>query len=185
MQERLVHEQLLKFFVDNSLLPDEQYGFLRGRSTEWQLVSLLEDWHAALDRRQHVHAAFLDAAKAFDSVDHTILHTSFVTVEFVALPLVGFKAICQDDVSAQESEAVFRLSRPSPLEYHRARFWDRCSSYSFIRIYLSLRMQLRPSLLTTRWHIVQTAMGSLHVMSLAVASLWIYHNWQTGHTQLR
>ena len=75
MLERLVHEQLLKFFVDNSLLPDEQYGFLRGRSTEWQLVSLLEDWHAALDRRQHVHAAYLDAAKAFDSVDHTILLT--------------------------------------------------------------------------------------------------------------
>ena len=71
--ERLVYNQLVRHCLDNDLLPDEQFGFLKGRSAEWQLLSLLQEWHSALDSRFCVHTVFLDAAKAFDRVDHTIL----------------------------------------------------------------------------------------------------------------
>ena len=71
--ERLVHEQLLDFCLTSGILPDEQFGFLKGRSAEWQLLSVMESWHLARDQRKRVHAVFLDAAKAFDRVDHSIL----------------------------------------------------------------------------------------------------------------
>ena len=71
--ERLVHEQLVIHCLSNDHLPDHQFGFLRGRSAEWQLLSVLESWYQARDRGHNVHAVFLDAAKAFDRVDHTLL----------------------------------------------------------------------------------------------------------------
>ena len=71
--ERLVHNQLLSYCLTNNHIPDSQFGFLRGRSAEWQLLSVLESWHRARDQGKHIHAVFLDAAKAFDRVDHTCL----------------------------------------------------------------------------------------------------------------
>ena len=68
-----MHEQLSSFLLENKALPDEQFGFLRGRSAQWQLLSVVERWHKALDQRHLVHAVFLDAAKAFDRVDHRLL----------------------------------------------------------------------------------------------------------------
>ena len=46
--ERLVHEQLLTFCLENQVITQEQFGFLKGRSAEWQLLSVLEDWYATL-----------------------------------------------------------------------------------------------------------------------------------------
>ena len=70
--ETLVKDQVLSFCLANRVLPDSQFRFLPGRSTVWQLLSVLDDWHAARERGTSVHAAFLDLAKAFDHVDHQI-----------------------------------------------------------------------------------------------------------------
>ena len=40
---RLVKRQLLSFFLGNHVIPDEQFGFLPGRSTSWQLLQVLEE----------------------------------------------------------------------------------------------------------------------------------------------
>ena len=71
--EHFVRDQLTAFCLDHGVILDEQFGFLKGRSAEWQLLSVLEEWHVALDEHHCVHAAFLDAAKAFDRVDHSVL----------------------------------------------------------------------------------------------------------------
>ena len=70
--ESLAKKQLLSFCLPNQVIQDCQFGFLPGRSTTWQFLSILEDWSSATDQRHTVHAAFLDIAKAFDHVDHTI-----------------------------------------------------------------------------------------------------------------
>ena len=67
---RLVKKLLLSFCVEHKVIPDEQFGFLPGRSTIWQLLQILEEWQDALDRGRTVHALLIDVEKAFDRVDH-------------------------------------------------------------------------------------------------------------------
>ena len=78
--ERFVHEQLSPFLLQSKAFPGEQFGFRRGRSAEWQLFSVVERRHKALDQRHLVHAVFLNAAKAFDGVDHRLLLQSFYSL---------------------------------------------------------------------------------------------------------
>ena len=59
--------------VECSTNSDEQFGFSPGRSTVWQLLSVLEEWHEAIDKGKAVHALFLDVSKEFDRVDLMIL----------------------------------------------------------------------------------------------------------------
>ena len=54
-------------------IPDDQFGFLPGHSTEWQLLSLTECFQEAMEKDHNSHALFLDVAKAFDRVDHKLL----------------------------------------------------------------------------------------------------------------
>ena len=65
--------QLLQFCLNRDLIPDEQFGFLPGRSTEWQLLSLTECFQEAMEKGHNSHALFLDVAKALDWVEHKLL----------------------------------------------------------------------------------------------------------------
>ncbi len=71
--EGFVRKQLLAHCLENNVIPDEQFGFLPGRSAVWQLLSVLNDWERALEKGKCVHACFLDVTKAFDRVDHGLL----------------------------------------------------------------------------------------------------------------
>ena len=49
-----------------------QFGGVKGKSTTHALVSLLDYWHRALDENKQVRVLFIDYAKAFDHIDHTL-----------------------------------------------------------------------------------------------------------------
>ena len=70
---QLVKKQLLLFSVGHKVIPDEQFGFLPGRSTIWQLLQILEEWQDVLDSGRTVHALLIDVEKAFDRVDQGLL----------------------------------------------------------------------------------------------------------------
>ena len=72
------------------VIPDEQYGFLPKRSTLWQILSVVDDWERAIDAGSTIHACFLDVAKAFDRVDHTLLEHTLSTVGVQAKELSWF-----------------------------------------------------------------------------------------------
>jgi sarcosine oxidase/L-pipecolate oxidase len=57
------------------MINKSQHGFLHGRScvTRGQLLATLHHIGQLLDRNVQTDVLFLDFAKAFDSVDHTIL----------------------------------------------------------------------------------------------------------------
>jgi hypothetical protein len=50
-----------------------QFGTLKGRSTTHELVYILHACHQAADNHQSMRAAFIDFAKAFYHVDHSIV----------------------------------------------------------------------------------------------------------------
>ena len=53
-----MHKQLLDYSLKEGVIPDEQFGFLPKRSTVWQLLSILEDIHCAMDKVRSVMPAF-------------------------------------------------------------------------------------------------------------------------------
>ena len=74
--EGFVCEQLQEHCRRTCVIANAQCGFTPKRSTLWQTLCVLDGWERAIDAGSTIHACFLDVAKAFDRVDHTLLeHT--------------------------------------------------------------------------------------------------------------
>lgn len=71
--EKLLKNRLISFFDTNNIIANNQYGFLKNRSTEDALATLVERIYKSLDDSQPCMAVFLDLAKAFDTVNHKLL----------------------------------------------------------------------------------------------------------------
>jgi len=71
--ERLVAQQLVKYLMDNRLLPDLQSAYWASHSTETAVLEVLSDILLALDSRNIVVLTLIDLSAAFDSVDHDTL----------------------------------------------------------------------------------------------------------------
>lgn len=108
--ETFAHKQLLAFCMAHKVIPDEQYGFLPGRSTVWQLLSLTDEWHEALDSGNSVHGLFLDFSKAFDRVDHKILISKLQSIGVSDSSLSWFK--CYLDGRSIVTRVNHTLSAP-------------------------------------------------------------------------
>ena len=71
--EKLFYNQLYKFFTENQLLRDQQYGFRSLHSTALALVKFSNQWLMNIDNGKVNLVIFLDIRKAFDTVNHEIL----------------------------------------------------------------------------------------------------------------
>ena len=72
VMERCIHNRV--YPILSALINKTQHGFLKKRSYVTQLLSVLHDIGKNLDNNKQVDMIYLDFAKAFDSVDHAILH---------------------------------------------------------------------------------------------------------------
>ena len=68
--EKIVFDRLHKFWQETGLINNNQFGFLKGRSTVTQLLSSLNDLAKPRNLSHPTDVVFLDLAKAFDSVPH-------------------------------------------------------------------------------------------------------------------
>lgn len=71
--EKLVNNQILNYLETNNLLTPSQYGFRKNKSTRDAIVEFTNDSLMALNDGMCVLGVFIDFAKAFDTIDHTIL----------------------------------------------------------------------------------------------------------------
>ena len=71
--EKLLYEQLHKYFEDNNILGDKQWGFRPIHSTIHALQKSINNWLLNIDKGKTNAVIFLDLRKAFDTVDHDIL----------------------------------------------------------------------------------------------------------------
>src|SRR6267154_2772610 len=71
--ESLVSARLSSFLTKYNILYEYQFGFRSNYSTKLALVNSVDDILKALNEKQLVAGIFFDLAKAFDSIDHSIL----------------------------------------------------------------------------------------------------------------
>ena len=73
--ERIVKRRMDRWISYHNLIPQEQFGFVKGRSTVGQLLDSTQTWRQSLDQRNSVDVVYIDLAKAFDLVSHEkLLH---------------------------------------------------------------------------------------------------------------
>ena len=68
--EKIVLERIISFMKNEKLFSNRQYGFISGRSTQLQLLEVLDKWTEALDKGHSIDCVYMDYAKAFDTVPH-------------------------------------------------------------------------------------------------------------------
>ena len=70
----------------------QQFGCLKGSSTTFNLIDMIDNWLKSLDTQSHyLRVCFIDFKKAFDRIDHNILVSKLVTLVEGRLSL-GFAA---------------------------------------------------------------------------------------------
>lgn len=68
--EKLIAKRLSEFCKQNGIFSKNQFGFVSNRSTTAQMLTCLNFWTKAVDNSEIVTVAYLDFAKAFDTVSH-------------------------------------------------------------------------------------------------------------------
>jgi hypothetical protein len=68
--ESIARDHIMNHMMENDLLSDKQYGFVKGRSTMLQLLHMLDNWTSSLEEGGQVDAIYTDFEKAFDKVPH-------------------------------------------------------------------------------------------------------------------
>ena len=74
--ERIIYDNILKYFLDNNLISPKQSGFRPGDSCINQLLSINHDIFTSFDNGLEVRQVFLDISKAFDKVMHYDVYIS-------------------------------------------------------------------------------------------------------------
>jgi hypothetical protein len=70
VQESLVRDHIMQYFLKNGLFSKRQFGFIKGRSTVLQLLEILDRWTQYLEEGGQVDVIYTDFEKAFDKVPH-------------------------------------------------------------------------------------------------------------------
>ena len=71
--EKIIYNRLYTFLSECNIISEKQYGFVRNKGTTDALDYLTNRIYTDLDNSITIIAAFLDLAKAFDTVNHKIL----------------------------------------------------------------------------------------------------------------
>ena len=71
--EKIVHNRIYRHFELNHVLDDRQGGFRPNHSTCKSTAFFIDDIYKAMNNNQILIATYIDAMKAFDTVDHEIL----------------------------------------------------------------------------------------------------------------
>ena len=70
--ERIIFDQLYKYFVTNKLFYSSQYGFRKEHSTELAALEFVDQLIYKLDNGSVPIGIFIDLSKAFDTINHNI-----------------------------------------------------------------------------------------------------------------
>lgn len=70
IMESIIRDGLMEYIKEKNLLSPNQFGFVTGRSTVLQLLTVLDKWTKIIDDGNAIDVIFCDFQKAFDTVPH-------------------------------------------------------------------------------------------------------------------
>ena len=73
IMERLIYDQFIDYINEHKILSELQFGFQKNKSTEHAISSVISSITDAYTNQHSSFCIFLDFAKAFDTVNHSIL----------------------------------------------------------------------------------------------------------------
>ena len=94
--ERITAIQIDKYFEDNNLFGDFQFGFRQNKSTVSELLTLFDSLMTAKDKKKEIALVMYDLSAAFDTVSPAIL--------LEKLKLYGFKKKAMEWITSYLSE---------------------------------------------------------------------------------
>ena len=68
--ETIVRDKISDHMTKNKLFSTKQYGFIKGRSTLLQMLTVMNKWTGWLDQGGSIDSIYMDFQKAFDKVPH-------------------------------------------------------------------------------------------------------------------
>ena len=116
--EKLVYNRLYNFLTWNNFFTEQQFGFLKNKSTADAILSFTEYQYKVLNDKEFSVNIFVDFAKAFDTVDHAILIKKLERCGVRGLPLKLLTSYLSERSqlvrikSKFSSEAIVRIGIP-------------------------------------------------------------------------
>ena len=104
------------------LITSSQHGFLRGKSTCTQLLSVFHDINYSLDSGTQTDVIYLDFSKAFDSVPHSLLCSKLKHFGFSGNLHAWFTSYLKNRKQRVSIEGVSSDWLPLRLGSHKAQF---------------------------------------------------------------
>ena len=108
--EKLVNNQLSWYLNSYNILSPAQSGFRPGFGCVTATLKVLNDITSALDSKLHCAAIFIDLAKAFDTVNHSILSDRLNSIGVQGRSLEWFSSFLSGRTQSVKSEHF--LSQP-------------------------------------------------------------------------
>ena len=71
--EFIIRDVIMEDFLNKGFFSDNQYGFIKGRSTVLQLLKIFDDWTYKMDQGVQIDVIYTDFENAFDTVSHVRL----------------------------------------------------------------------------------------------------------------
>lgn len=110
--EKIVKKQLVSYLESNNILSERQFGFRKGMSTHDAIDLVTSEIYANLDGGKKSLSVFLDLAKAFDTVSHSLLINKLERLGLGGTALAWFK--CYLGNRMQKVKLNNTLSSPVP-----------------------------------------------------------------------
>ena len=91
--EKAVHHRLYSYCKAENILYADQYGFQPQRSTIDAIAKFTSNVALSTENKDTTMAVFLDLSKAFDTIDHNILHDKLTYYGIRGLALEWFSIV--------------------------------------------------------------------------------------------
>ena len=112
--EKLMHTRLTSFLEKHNVIFEHQFGFQKIKSTSLVILDLYNQLVRAIEHKQFSSCIFLDLAKAFHTVDHSILLDKLEYYGIRGTALNWFKSYLTD--RAQKVSINGQLSNSSKIK---------------------------------------------------------------------